>query len=829
MSIIFDGNGHVGGFIANLTGDFDVILPTITVDSLFGCIFSKGNTDTFLQVRETEVRLRMGNGGTTIDAPPISIPSTISDGRITRVGTTVTFTFGGNTVTGTSSGALDIREWGRRSAGTSYFTGEMSGVAAIVGDSSGTITHDFDGGLAGDTQLTNTSGDYEHGTLIGFTTGGFQGGAVPDTVASAGPDQSNISAGETVTLDSSASTYVASRVWQEISSTGVNLSDDTAIAPTFVAPSFTELTEIIFQVTTTGTNGSTDVDFVSFFVLADGVVATEPTITLDSVYDYKTIEADIAWEAIFPVAGTITDLPAGAVAQYSINDSENWLDIPTDAQGNFSTDVIITKQQNLSVRVSTNPTVIAQALYLTAAQTWLAWWQSNESGRLSSTQNNIRNELGAEDIRPTMFKNGIWQRLADPTSEDSTGGSVWVRIAVEFAKIGIPIGLINVAVGGTSLERWLPSGNDLWDTRIMQEVTEADCGGITYTTSLGGESNIGTDGPTLRAWLEEMMNALHSQFGSIHYLTYIPRTYPNGESDTLRAEFDYVIANNEYCRFGGDTEVVDLTTSGDGTHINSTSQGNEAGLIRFNAFTAVVEPANQPPIANAGADLSVDAGVEFLLDGTNSQDVDGTIVEWRWTQTSGDIVTLNLEEPSKPRAVSPSKIASQVLTFELVTVDDDGAESSPTFVNVNVAAVVQNNVLNIIDKISFTFEFDGLLTAFPGRANRETFRLKPSDPSGLVLEDGYFDFSENDVTRVEISVLDTTGVKIISTDSDSIIVERSKLHARMGDIPVKSSTKEFEPTISVFVGADSRGVVMTAPGLSGGPKVRYYATTARTV
>ncbi|GFD84975.1 hypothetical protein KUL150_10340 [Alteromonas sp. KUL150] len=257
---------------------------------------------------------------------------------------------------------------------------------------------------------------------------------------------------------------------------------------------------------------------------------------------------------------------------------------------------------------------------------------------------------------------------------------------------------------------------------------------------------------------------------------------------------------------------------------------DEDGAVGSREIDIVVEAvANQSPIANAGADLSVDAGVEFLLDGTNSQDVDGTIVEWRWTQTSGDIVTLNLEEPSKPRAVSPSKIASQVLTFELVTVDDDGAESSPTFVNVNVAAVVQNNVLNIIDKISFTFEFDGLLTAFPGRANRETFRLKPSNPSGLVLEDGYFDFSENDVTRVEISVLDTTGVKIISTDSDSIIVERSKLHARMGDIPVKSSTKEFEPTISVFVGADSRGVVMTAPGLSGGPKVRYYATTARTV
>ena len=267
------------------------------------------------------------------------------------------------------------------------------------------------------------------------------------------------------------------------------------------------------------------------------------------------------------------------------------------------------------------------------------------------------------------------------------------------------------------------------------------------------------------------------------------------------------------------------------TYTVTATSTDAAGNVGSATQTVIVEeePVNQPPTANAGPDQSVAAATQFTLDGTGSQDIDGTIVEWRWTQTTGDTVTLDLEDPARPTATSPSKTTAQRLTFQLVTVDDEDAVSSPSLVNIDVAAVVQNDVLNIIDKISFTFESDGMITAFPGRANRETFRLKPSDPTGLVLEDGWFDFEANDVRRVEISMLETTGVKIISTDTDSITREKSKLHVRMGDMPIKSSTKEFEPTVSVFVGDDERGVVMTAPGLSGAPKVKYYSTTARAV
>lgn len=822
MGIVFDGNGHITGFRAALAGDFDVILPTIEVDGSFRAIFGMDSSqNTFLQLRSTETRLRFNNNSTTIDLPPVPSGTIVTDGRITRVGDLVTFTFNGNTGTANTTGIMDIRTWGSMNGG-SFFVGKMSGVASITGDSSGVITHDFDGGVQGDTELTNTSGDYNHGTLSGFTTGGYDTASTPTpSVANAGPDQSNINAGDTVTLDSSASTGVVSRSWSEVTATGVTLSDNTAVSPTFTAPSFTELTEITFRVTTTGSDGTTDFDDVSFFVLEDGVTVADPTITLDSkTYSYYTRKADINGEAIFPVSGVITDLPAGAVAEYELDGSGNWFAMPTDSNGNFSDDIIIRVQQNLKVRVSTNTDVVASASYLTAAPIWLAWWQSNESGRGSSTQNSIRNnEITAGMVRPTCFKDGVWQYINDPTSEDSGGGSTWIRIAVEYAKLGQPIGVINVAVGGTGIERWIPSSNDLWDSRIIAETTEADCGGVTYTASLGGESNVGTDGATLRAWLDEMINALHTEFGSTHYLTDIPRTYENGASDTLRAEFDYIIENNPYCRFGGDTEVIDVETDSDGTHLKTGAQVNEAALIRFAAFTAPEEAPNVAPTANAGPDQSVAAATQFTLDGTGSQDTDGTIVEWRWTQTAGDTVTLNLEDPARPTATSPSKTTAQRLTFQLVTVDNEGAESSPGTVNIDVAAFAVSEMLKLLDTRQWTVVNDGSVQAFEGRSNREAFRFLVTPSDGIQTSaEGYFLFDQPGVQAVE--VISTPTSKISSID-DPHMIRGDVIAARIGDLQTDENGNLIL-TFVLYVTDDKDGLVMTAKVIEPYQKASYF-------
>ncbi len=84
-------------------------------------------------------------------------------------------------------------------------------------------------------------------------------------------------------------------------------------------------------------------------------------------------------------------------------------------------------------------------------------------------------------------------------------------------------------------------------------------------------------------------------------------------------------------------------------------------------------PANYPPIAKAGDDQTVTAPVEVTLDGSQSNDGDGEIVSYRWTQISGPSVTLS-SESSVLTSFSVSELEqTQVYEFELTVTDDDGS------------------------------------------------------------------------------------------------------------------------------------------------------------
>ena len=96
---------------------------------------------------------------------------------------------------------------------------------------------------------------------------------------------------------------------------------------------------------------------------------------------------------------------------------------------------------------------------------------------------------------------------------------------------------------------------------------------------------------------------------------------------------------------------------------------------------------NIPPTANAGNDQSVAAGASVTLDGTGSNDLDGTIVSYAWVQTSGDTVALTDAATATPDFTAPSTPNAQSLTFRLTVTDDDGATATAT-VDVGVAAAL---------------------------------------------------------------------------------------------------------------------------------------------
>lgn len=253
--------------------------------------------------------------------------------------------------------------------------------------------------------------------------------------------------------------------------------------------------------------------------------------------------------------------------------------------------------------------------------------------------------------------------------------------------------------------------------------------------------------------------------------------------------------------------------------VNGDSLITKAQFSKPHTLTHGIFAMNQPPTANAGPDQSVAAATQFTLDGTGSQDTDGTIVEWRWTQTAGDTVTLNLDDPARPTAKSPSKTTAQRLTFQLVTVDDEGAESSPGTVNIDVAAFAVSEMLKLLDTRQWTVVNDGSVQAFEGRSNREAFRFQVTPSDGIQTSaEGYFLFDQPGVHAVE--VISTPTSKISSVD-DPYMIRGDVIAARIGDLQTDENGN-LTLTFVLYVTDDKDGLVMTAKVIEPYQKASYF-------
>ncbi len=80
------------------------------------------------------------------------------------------------------------------------------------------------------------------------------------------------------------------------------------------------------------------------------------------------------------------------------------------------------------------------------------------------------------------------------------------------------------------------------------------------------------------------------------------------------------------------------------------------------------------PIAAAGPNQVVLPGANVTLDGSASQDLDGEIVAYEWTQTAGEPV--DLLGSDGPVATFTAPDSSDTLTFQLTVTDDDGETGS---------------------------------------------------------------------------------------------------------------------------------------------------------
>ena len=119
---------------------------------------------------------------------------------------------------------------------------------------------------------------------------------------------------------------------------------------------------------------------------------------------------------------------------------------------------------------------------------------------------------------------------------------------------------------------------------------------------------------------------------------------------------------------------------------------DNSGAQASDEVRVTVRRANQPPVVNAGADRSVDAGTVVTLSGV-ATDSDGTITRYAWTQTGGTRVSLAGAVTATATFTAPDVSVDETLTFRLTITDNSGAQASDE-VRVTVRRANQPPVVN---------------------------------------------------------------------------------------------------------------------------------------
>jgi hypothetical protein len=96
------------------------------------------------------------------------------------------------------------------------------------------------------------------------------------------------------------------------------------------------------------------------------------------------------------------------------------------------------------------------------------------------------------------------------------------------------------------------------------------------------------------------------------------------------------------------------------------------------------DPVNQAPVADAGADQTVNSSSVVLLDGSGSFDPDGDELSFDWEQLTGPTVVLVGADTATPSFTAP--IGPAVLSFRLTVDDGELSDTDEVTVTVNAPA-----------------------------------------------------------------------------------------------------------------------------------------------
>lgn len=200
-------------------------------------------------------------------------------------------------------------------------------------------------------------------------------------------------------------------------------------------------------------------------------------------------------------------------------------------------------------------------------------------------------------------------------------------------------------------------------------------------------------------------------------------TDPNGNNTISSYAWTRISGPTQYTLANANAASTGLSNLAAGTYAFRLLVTDAGGLTDDDTILVTVNaPANRPPVANAGTDLTITLPANSVtLNGSGSSDQDGTISTYTWSRISGP--TQYTLANAAAASTGLSNLAAGTYAFKLTVTDNGGLTDNDTIVvTVQPAPVNQTPVANAGTDITITLPVDN--TTLNGTAS--------ADPDGTI-------------------------------------------------------------------------------------------------